>query len=317
MDVRRNAAPAECGAGFLRRLPGPHRPFGIDRSPLERPADSDHGLPRIVESHARRAVRTNHDTDQAPDAVERPRGESSRRVGVQVAAQDWPQFLGPARDGRYTGPPLAAGWAADGPPRLWSRPVGAGFAGPAVAADRVILFHRVGRREVVEALASRNRRHRLALRLPDQLPRRLRVRRRTAVGAGRRRRAGVHVRRAGPAPRRRSRDRRRRLAGGHPRPLRRAQGVLRGGRGLLSSRTDRSSRTSAAAAAASSRSTPPPATSGGPRRPTRRAIRRRSAPPSGGGATPSSSPVPGSSGSIRHRARFGSRNGGAPASGHR
>ena len=67
-------------------------------------------------------------------------------------AQDWPQFLGPARDGRYTGAPLAADWPDGGPRRLWSRPVGAGFAGPVVAGDRLILFHRVGGAEVVEAL---------------------------------------------------------------------------------------------------------------------------------------------------------------------
>lgn len=73
-------------------------------------------------------------------------------AGGGAAARDWPQFLGPARDGRYAGPPLAASWPADGPRRLWSRPVGAGFAGPAVAGDRVILFHREGGREVVEAL---------------------------------------------------------------------------------------------------------------------------------------------------------------------
>ena len=69
-----------------------------------------------------------------------------------VAAQDWPQFLGPGRDGRYTGPPLAESWPGGGPTQLWSRPVGAGFAGPAVAGGRVILFHRLGGREVVEAL---------------------------------------------------------------------------------------------------------------------------------------------------------------------
>ena len=73
-------------------------------------------------------------------------------AAVEVAAQDWPQFLGPARDGRYAGAPLAASWPDGGPRRLWSRPVGAGFAGPVVSGDRVILFHRVGRREVVEAL---------------------------------------------------------------------------------------------------------------------------------------------------------------------
>lgn len=69
-----------------------------------------------------------------------------------AAAQDWPQFLGPGRDGRYTGPPLAESWPGGGPTRLWSRQVGAGFAGPAVAGGRVILFHRLGGREVVEAL---------------------------------------------------------------------------------------------------------------------------------------------------------------------
>ncbi len=73
-------------------------------------------------------------------------------AGIDVAAQDWPQFLGPARDGRYTGATLAAGWPDGGPRRLWSRPVGAGFAGPVVVGGRVVLFHRVGGREVVEAL---------------------------------------------------------------------------------------------------------------------------------------------------------------------
>ena len=73
-------------------------------------------------------------------------------AGTHVAAQDWPQFLGPGRDGRYTGAALAEQWPGGGPPRLWSRPVGAGFAGPVVAGSRVVLFHRLGGREVVEAL---------------------------------------------------------------------------------------------------------------------------------------------------------------------
>ncbi len=39
-----------------------------------------------------------------------------------------------------------------GPPSLWKRDVGAGFAGPAVVGDRLILFHRVNNRETVEAM---------------------------------------------------------------------------------------------------------------------------------------------------------------------
>lgn len=74
-------------------------------------------------------------------------------AGVTLIAEDWPQFLGPQRDGTYTGAPLAGGWSDDGPPTVWKRQVGAGFAGPVVVGERVILFHRVDGREVVEAFA--------------------------------------------------------------------------------------------------------------------------------------------------------------------
>ena len=69
-----------------------------------------------------------------------------------LAAQDWPHFLGPARDGHYTGTPLARDWLGGAPEELWRREVGAGFAGPVVAGGRLLFFHRVGNREVVEAL---------------------------------------------------------------------------------------------------------------------------------------------------------------------
>ena len=75
-------------------------------------------------------------------------------AAITLVAQDWPQFLGPQRDGTYTGPPIADSWPDSGPTRVWERQVGAGFAGPVVVGDRLILFHRVGREEVVEALAT-------------------------------------------------------------------------------------------------------------------------------------------------------------------
>jgi outer membrane protein assembly factor BamB len=71
------------------------------------------------------------------------------------AAPDWPQFLGPERNGVYSGPPLAETWPASGPPKVWQKSVGEGFAGPVVVGDRVILFHRVKGEEVVEALDAR------------------------------------------------------------------------------------------------------------------------------------------------------------------
>src|ERR1700726_669275 len=76
-------------------------------------------------------------------------------AGVGLAADDWPQFLGPTRNGVYSGPPLASSWPAAGPKTVWRKQVGQGFAGPVVAGDRLILFHRVGNEEIVEALNAR------------------------------------------------------------------------------------------------------------------------------------------------------------------
>ena len=70
---------------------------------------------------------------------------------VTLPAQDWPQFLGPTRDGHYAGPPLASSWPGGAPAELWRATIGAGFAGPVVAGERLILFHRLDGNEVVEA----------------------------------------------------------------------------------------------------------------------------------------------------------------------
>ena len=71
---------------------------------------------------------------------------------VTGAATDWPQFLGPTRNGTYGGPPLADAWGPAGPKVVWRKQIGQGFAGPAVVGNRVILFHRVGNEEVLESL---------------------------------------------------------------------------------------------------------------------------------------------------------------------
>src|SRR5438105_13309269 len=67
-------------------------------------------------------------------------------------ADDWPQFLGPQRDGTSAETGLAKTWLPKGPPRLWRKDVGEGFSGPAVAGVRLILFHRIKDEEVIEGL---------------------------------------------------------------------------------------------------------------------------------------------------------------------
>jgi outer membrane protein assembly factor BamB len=71
-------------------------------------------------------------------------------LGAQAIAADWPQVLGPGRNGVYTGPPLSETWGT-GPRVIWRRQIGQGLSGPVVVQNRVILFHRVSNREIVEA----------------------------------------------------------------------------------------------------------------------------------------------------------------------
>src|SRR4051794_12364441 len=73
-------------------------------------------------------------------------------LGSTARAEDWPQFLGPRRDGTSSAIGLAKTWPAEGPPEVWRKDVGTGFAGPVIVGKRLILFHRVGDEEVVEAL---------------------------------------------------------------------------------------------------------------------------------------------------------------------
>ena len=67
-------------------------------------------------------------------------------------AGDWPQILGPARNGEARDEPVIPVWPAQGPKQKWSFSVGQGYAGPAVVGERVLVFHRVGKVERVEAL---------------------------------------------------------------------------------------------------------------------------------------------------------------------
>ncbi len=75
-----------------------------------------------------------------------------RRILISFAiaaqAQDWPQLLGPTRNGLYSGP-----WSEKSSfKRQWQRGIGEGLAGVAVANGRVVLFHRKGGDEILESL---------------------------------------------------------------------------------------------------------------------------------------------------------------------
>jgi len=76
------------------------------------------------------------------------RGLSSRSLfavlllAPAAAADDWPQWMGPNRDAVWKETGIVEKFPEGGPKKLWSVPIGGGFAGPAVAGGKVYVFDR-------------------------------------------------------------------------------------------------------------------------------------------------------------------------------
>src|ERR1043165_7573484 len=58
-------------------------------------------------------------------------------------ADDWPQWMGPQRDGVWREDGILEKFPAEGPKILWRAPVGLGYSGPAVANGKVYVTDRV------------------------------------------------------------------------------------------------------------------------------------------------------------------------------
>lgn len=75
---------------------------------------------------------------------------------ASVQAADWPQFLGPARDGHVAAEEKALPDNFSGDPKvLWEHPLGSGHTGPVVVEGKVIIVHRQGGDVVIEALEAK------------------------------------------------------------------------------------------------------------------------------------------------------------------
>jgi outer membrane protein assembly factor BamB len=64
-------------------------------------------------------------------------------AGPALRGDDWPQWLGPQRDGVWRETGILRKFPANGPTVRWRIPIGSGFAGPAVVAGRVYVADRV------------------------------------------------------------------------------------------------------------------------------------------------------------------------------
>src|SRR5665213_432965 len=71
-------------------------------------------------------------------------------------AADWPQFLGPIRNGISTETGLLEKWPPSGPPILWDKHIGAGYSAPSTRSGLLVLFHRIDNNEIVEAFQATN-----------------------------------------------------------------------------------------------------------------------------------------------------------------
>src|SRR5689334_20730009 len=58
-------------------------------------------------------------------------------AAVAAPADDWPHWLGPQGDAVWRETGIVDKFPAGGPPLAWKKPVGLGYAGPAVAGGKV------------------------------------------------------------------------------------------------------------------------------------------------------------------------------------
>lgn len=72
-------------------------------------------------------------------------------AALTASAEDWPRFLGPRADATSTETNLLEKFPAEGPKIVWAAKVGTGYSAPSVRDGRLILHHRVGGEEIVQA----------------------------------------------------------------------------------------------------------------------------------------------------------------------
>src|SRR5947199_1889410 len=67
---------------------------------------------------------------------------SAAALAAPLRADDWPQWLGPQRDGVWRETGVVDKFPPGGPRVVWRTPIGPGYTGPAVADDRVYVMDR-------------------------------------------------------------------------------------------------------------------------------------------------------------------------------
>jgi outer membrane protein assembly factor BamB len=73
---------------------------------------------------------------------------------LSTTAEDWPRFLGPRADGTSLEKGLLNSLPTNGPTVLWDKTIGTGYSAPSVRGKTLVLHHRLGDEEIVEAMTA-------------------------------------------------------------------------------------------------------------------------------------------------------------------
>jgi outer membrane protein assembly factor BamB len=129
-------------------------PRFVSTSPDYDALEADRARQRSEVAAAPTAAVPERDAEVAPVATPSASGNGSQPEPRELAERGppaWPDFRGPARDGRYTGPSIRTNWPPAGPRLLWKQPIGLGYASFVVAHGRAFTIEQRRRREVVAA----------------------------------------------------------------------------------------------------------------------------------------------------------------------
>lgn len=88
-----------------------------------------------------------------PTPFDRLKFHAPPRALVSAAVtSDWPRLLGPGDDATSPETRLLRELPKGGPRVVWEVAKGNGFGGPAIVAERLVIFHRMGERETIDCL---------------------------------------------------------------------------------------------------------------------------------------------------------------------
>jgi outer membrane protein assembly factor BamB len=124
---------------------------GTPRLTFNQPSAAEQAL--AVEQHRAQQRTSDIGSSGAPaTGASAPSANTPSAIGSSVVPweNDWSDFRGPARDGRYLKPILTA-WPADGLRPLWKQPSGLGYASFVTADGRAFTIEQRGAREVAAA----------------------------------------------------------------------------------------------------------------------------------------------------------------------